>query len=338
MKLLAAFQLDGTIDASSIDAAARLLAQGRLVAIPTETVYGLAAHALDEAAVRRIFEAKARPSFNPLIVHVAGIDAARRLSSAWPETAERLARAFWPGPLTLVVPKIAAIPDVVTGGLDSVALRAPAHPAAHALLERSQLPLAAPSANPFGSVSPTTAAHVITGLACRIDAVLDGGACAVGIESTVVDLTGARPRLLRPGGVSKADLERVVGPVEERHEVLDEGARVSPGLLSRHYAPKGQAVLVAAEALETGLAAIPDRAARIGAIVRDHHRPNDPRIARWERLGGDPVTFAQGLYAALHALDAAGCTHVLLERVPDQPEWRAVLDRLTRAAGSPETP
>ena len=191
-----------------------MLRAGGLVAFPTETVYGLGADALDPAAVRRIYEAKGRPAFNPIIVHVASIEHARRLARQWPAHATRLAQRFWPGPLTLVVPKDVTVPDIVTAGLDAVGIRVPAHPVALALIRAADLPVAAPSANRFTQLSPTSADHVAQALGDRIDVLLDGGPAQVGIESTVVDLTGPMPRLLRPGMISIASLEEVVGPVE----------------------------------------------------------------------------------------------------------------------------
>lgn len=330
--LLHAFLADGRLDEATLATAARLLREGRLVAIPTETVYGLGANALDPKAVARIFEAKGRPGFNPLIVHVTDAKAAAALASHWPETASRLASAFWPGPLTLVVPRGPSIPDLVTGGLPAVALRAPSHPVARRLLLAAGIPIAAPSANRSGAVSPTTAAHVLASLGGRIDAVLDAGPCAVGIESTVLDLTGARPRLLRPGGVDPLAIEAIIGPIERGPTVLDSGARASPGMLSRHYAPDAVTKLVDLSALRSTIAGLPADA-RIGVIVRAQTAPDDLRIAGWERLGNDPAAYARELYAALHRLEAAGVTHVVLERPPDAPGWEAVLDRLTRAAG-----
>jgi len=333
-RLLHALRPDGSIDAAAIREASGLLRAGRLVAFPTETVYGLGAHALDPTAVAAIFEAKGRPRFNPLIVHVSGADQARALASRWPETAARLAAAFWPGPLTLVVPRADAVPDETTAGLDTVALRAPAHPVARALLEEAGIPVAAPSANRFGSVSPTSAAHVLSQLGDRIEAILDGGPCAVGIESTVLDTTGARPRLLRPGGVSAEAIERVVGPPERPHLVLDEGSRASPGLTSRHYAPDACVKRFTAPGLARILAGLPAEA-RVGGLAWRTPAPADARIAAWEMPGADAASFARGMYGALHRLEAAGVTHVLLEEVPSDPAWEAIADRLRRAAGSP---
>jgi L-threonylcarbamoyladenylate synthase len=202
----------GTPEDAPLQQAADLLRAGRLVAFPTETVYGLGAHALDEEAVRKVFEAKGRPPANPLIVHVAGVAEARLLAAAWPAAADRLAERFWPGPLTLIVPRMSHIPDMVTAGLGTVALRSPAHPVARALLAAAGIPVAAPSANRFTRISPTTAAHVAKDLGERIDLILDGGPTGVGIESTVLDLSGEVPVLLRPGAVSRQAIEAVIGP------------------------------------------------------------------------------------------------------------------------------
>jgi L-threonylcarbamoyladenylate synthase len=327
-RVLPAFHASGELNQASIQEAAELLRAGRLVALPTETVYGLAADARNPDAVKRIFAAKGRPSFNPLIVHVSGIEQAKTLAANWPESAERLARAFWPGPLSLVLPRRPIIPLEVTGGLETVALRAPAHPVAQAVLAASGLPFAAPSANRSNAISPTCAAHVLTSLGDRIDAVLDGGSCAVGIESTVVDVTRARPVVLRPGGVTAEAIERVIGPLGLR----DEGGTIaSPGMLDRHYAPDAITRLFDPRDLASALGQVP-ASARIGAVVRTVAAPKDERIVAWELLGNDPVMFAREIYGALHRLEAAGVTYVLLETLPPSPEWEAVADRLRRAS------
>lgn len=331
-RLLRARTGSGAIDMASVDEAAGLLRDGRLVAIPTETVYGLAANALDRAAVARIYAAKGRPSFNPLIVHVPDQSAARRLAAEWPDAAEALAQAFWPGPLTIVVRKQPSVPPEVTAGGDTVALRAPAQPVARALLDALELPLAAPSANRSNAVSPTSAAHVMQGLGARIDAVLDDGPCAVGIESTVVDVTGDVPRLLRPGGLPIEAIERVVGPLARAEEPTGGARRASPGMLTRHYAPDVPTELVDPSAFVAAMSRMP-ASARVGAVVRTAPRPSDPRVVGWERLGDNPAEFGRRLYASLHRLQDQGATHVLLERVPDAAGWEAVADRLRRAAG-----
>lgn len=310
--------------------AAAVLRGGGLVALPTETVYGLGAHALDEAAVGRIFAAKGRPAYNPLIVHVADTAAARGLALRWDNPAERLAARFWPGPLTLVVPKRATVPDLVTAGLASVALRVPAHPVAHALLRAAGLPVAAPSANRFTRLSPTTAQHVADGLGDRVDLILDAGPTPVGIESTVLDLTGARPALLRPGSITREQIEAVVGPVDAAgDEPRGEAPRPAPGMLDRHYAPR--AVLRLFTDPEQARAAAHEAAAagvRVGALVRERLGVEAEEIV----MPGDPAGYAAALYAALHRLDALGCGLALVEAPPAGPGWAGVADRLRRAA------
>jgi L-threonylcarbamoyladenylate synthase len=284
---------------TEISQAAALLRGGRLVAFPTETVYGLGANALDEAAVRRIFDAKGRPETSPLIVHVTGIEMARQLAGEWSAQAELLANRFWPGPLTIVVPKKPLVPDLVTAGLPSVGLRMPAHPVALALLEASQIPIAAPSANRFTELSPTRAEHIPKGMA---DMILDGGPCTVGIESTVISLAGPTPRILRPGMISKTQIEQVIGPVE-----LGGGAE-SPGQHPRHYSPRTPICL-----------------------------NNAPREGRGYRLDltsmpSDAAAYAERLYRVLHELDKQGYDWISIELPPDTPDWAGIRDRLTRAA------
>jgi L-threonylcarbamoyladenylate synthase len=327
-RVLPAFRKTGEIDHASIQEAAALLRAGRLVALPTETVYGLAADARNADAVRRIFAAKGRPSFNPLIVHVTGAGQARSLTADWPATAESLARAFWPGALSLVLPRRPLIPLEVTGGLETVALRAPSHPVARAVLMEAGLPFAAPSANRSNAISPTRAEHVIASLGDRIDAVLDGGSCDIGIESTVVDVTHEPPVILRPGGVPAGAIEQVIGALGQRDAV---GLIASPGMLARHYAPDAITHLFDPAGLGALLNELPAQA-RIGGLVATVSCPEDHRIALWEKLGSDPVIFARHMYEALHRMEDAGVTHVLLERLPGSSEWEAVADRLRRAA------
>lgn len=283
----------------NIRRAADWLRAGRLVVMPTETVYGLAANALDENAVRAIFAAKGRPASNPLIVHVTDAGMARSLASQWPDRAEALAQHFWPGPLTIVVPKNSAVPDLVTAGLGSVALRSPAHSVAQALLCETALPLAAPSANRFTELSPTMAAHVPSDLAGMI---LDGGPCAVGIESTVISLVGVMPCILRPGMITRAQIEAVIGPVEE-----GSGAE-SPGQHPKHYSPRTPVVL--GESPRTG------RGARLDFAV----------------MPQDPAAYAEALYRTLHDLDAECLDWIAVEPPPEGPEWAGIHDRLHRAA------
>ncbi len=286
--------------------AAELIRQGRLVAFPTETVYGLGANALDERAVARIFEVKGRPSTSPLIVHVSSIEMARSLAARWPDSADALARRFWPGPLTLVVPKDATIPDLVTAGLPSVGLRMPAHPVALELIRRSGVPIAAPSANRFTQLSPTTAEHVKQGLGDAVDLVLDGGPTEVGIESTVLSLAVEPPALLRLGMVSQVEIENVIGPVAVPGAPGESEAHPSPGLHPRHYSPRTRLVLGAPPAEGRG-------------VVLE--------------LPTDPAACAATLYETLHRLDTEGLDWIAVEEPPDTPEWAAIVDRLRRAAG-----
>lgn len=312
--------------------AVRILRGGGLVAFPTETVYGLGANALDRRAVARIFSAKGRPAYNPVIAHVASAEAARRLVRAWPDTAQRLAEAFWPGPLTLVLPKSAAVPEIVTAGSETVAVRVPAHPVALALLEAVGTPVAAPSANRSTSVSPTTAEHVAKGLGDRVDLILDGGPTGVGIESTVVDLSGPRPAILRPGPLGPADLEPVVGPLARPAERAEgEAPRRSPGLLDRHYAPSARILLFPPEQrpeLAEELRQAVARGLTVGGMVLGEELPGQHML----QMPGDPAGYARALYAALHQLDDLGCDLVAVELVPDSILWGGVRDRLTRAA------
>jgi L-threonylcarbamoyladenylate synthase len=312
-------------DAAGIARAAGLLRRGGLVAFPTETVYGLGALALDGLAVRAIFAAKGRPAGNPLIVHVPGAAEASALAAPWPEAAARLASRHWPGPLTLVVPRGPAVPDEVAAGGPTVGLRAPAHAVAQALLRAVGGPLAAPSANTSEHVSPTTAAHVLADLDGRIDAVLDGGPCPVGIESTVLSLAHGPPRILRPGAVSRDALEAELGPLATGP--APSGPAASPGLQARHYAPAGRLVIAAREELAAALAGM---AAPRGALVRGE--PEEGADA-CEVLPRDPAGYARGLYAALRALEERGCASIAVESVPPDGAWDAVRDRLARAAG-----
>lgn len=310
-------------DPAAIAAAAAVLRRGGLVAFPTETVYGLGANALAAAAVRGIFAAKGRPATNPLIVHVADAAMVRVLAADWPPRAAALAGAFWPGPLTLVLPRTAAVPDAVTGGGPTVAVRWPAHPVALALIRAAGVPLAAPSANRSTELSPTRAEHVLAGLAGRIDLILDGGPTAAGIESTVVDATTDPPTLLRPGPISLAQLETVVGRIRLRTAGPDDGPLPSPGMMARHYAPRTPVVLVAGRDQLVALAG-----ERVGVLaLGEAGGMPGPAIA----LPANPVGYAAGLYAALHELDARGLQRVLIEEPPATAEWLAVRDRLTRA-------
>jgi L-threonylcarbamoyladenylate synthase len=319
------------------DAAARLRI-GELVAFPTETVYGLGANALDSAAVARIYAAKGRPSYNPLIVHVAHTEAARRVVTQWPDSAARLAAAFWPGPLTLVLPKSADVPDNVSAGLPLIGVRVPAHPVALALLRAARIPVAAPSANKSYPLSPTTAAHVMRGLADVDGIVLDGGPCTVGIESTVVDLSTDQPTLLRPGGVSVAALESVLGCrlLRPAAAVSPDAPRRSPGSLEKHYAPRARVHLVAAGdavALATLVDSLRQDGTTIGVMVySDFGLPFGADVVL-RTMPHRAETYASQLFESLHALDAAGVSAIVVETVPLSAPWDAVRDRLQRAAG-----
>jgi L-threonylcarbamoyladenylate synthase len=302
-------------DAASIGDAADALRAGRLVAFPTETVYGLGANALDAAAVGRVFAAKGRPSVNPLIVHVPDRTTAATLTTSWTPAAEKLAAAFWPGPLTLVVTKTDAIPPEVTANGPTVALRVPAHPVALALLKTVNLPVAAPSANRSGELSPTTADHVRASLGERVDVLLDGGACPGGLESTVVDVSGEVVKLLRPGLITVAQLEAVVGPVAVN--VSTAGPLPSPGMLTKHYSPR--------TAIE-----VADTQAEADFLVNLYETAG-LKVARYAP-SADPATASATLYADLHALDAGGFDRIIATLPPDADDWRAVRDRLSRAA------
>jgi L-threonylcarbamoyladenylate synthase len=303
------------IPPEQIRKAAELIRQGRLVAFPTETVYGLGANALDPAAVARIFEAKGRPAASPLIVHVTSIEMARALVAEWPEPAETLARRYWPGPLTLVLPKLPHVPGIVTAGLNTVGIRVPAHPAALALIEAAALPIAAPSANRFAGLSPTTAAHVRDGLGEAVDMVLDDGPTQVGIESTVLSLVGPRPELLRPGMVSQSEIEALIGPVDTG-AYGGPGSHPSPGMHPRHYSPRTRLLLV-----RDG--AVPDRG-------RGAYLGTGP--AATVRMPRDAAGYAAILYQTLHRLDGEGLDWIAVEVPPEGPEWAGILDRLERAA------
>lgn len=311
-----------------VDLAARLLRDGKLVAFATETVYGLGANALDVNAVAKIFAAKNRPHFDPLIVHVADRAWLSRLASAWPEKAERLANRFWPGPLTLVVPKTDLVPDLVTSGLPSVGLRMPAHPQALELLRKADIPVAAPSANPFGRMSPTCAAHVAESLGEQVDYILNGGPCAVGVESTVVQIVEDRAILLRPGGVSLEDIESVVGTVEVpvRATTHPDEAAPAPGMLPQHYAPRTPLTIVDDLAQVTS----PERS----GLLALKPMPDSSRFAAIEVLSdsGDLTEAAANFFAALRRLDARSLERIVSLPFPQQGLGRALNDRLTRAA------
>ena len=302
--------------------AAEVLRRGGLVAFPTETVYGLGADASSAAAVARLYAVKGRPAGHPVIAHFPSAVNAFTWATAVPDGARRLAERFWPGPLTLVLPRSAKAQDFITGGQDTVGLRVPSHPVAQELLKVFQGAIAAPSANRFGRVSPTPAAHVRADLGAAVDLVLEGGPSEVGIESTIVDLSRGEPVLLRPGGISKADLETALGrPLSDK---TSESPRHSGGM-ERHYAPRTPARLVPSYDLDKHIARLKDKVA-----VLAFSRP-DERVDFWLRMPMDAPAYAAKLYGALRELDDAGCAEILVEAPPGGPDWAAVLDRLRRA-------
>jgi L-threonylcarbamoyladenylate synthase len=290
----------------SIKEAAERIRAGELVAFPTETVYGLGANALDSAAVAKIYELKGRPPASPLIVHAASIEMARALVTEWPPEAEQLAQKYWPGPLTLVLPKAPSIPDIVTAGLWTVGVRVPAHPVALDLIREAGVPVAAPSANRFSGLSPTTAEHVSAAFGDAVP-VLDGGPCRVGIESTVVSLAGGKITLLRPGMIALGEIEQAATP---------SAAHPSPGMHARHYSPRTPLIL----------SCNPDSSGAYLWITRP------AASARSIQMPNDPAAYAARLYGALHELDREDWPSITVEPPPDALEWAAVVDRLRRAA------
>ena len=309
-----------------IEHAAEILRNGGLVAFPTETVYGLGADAANAAAVRKIFAAKGRPADHPLIVHVANASDLKRWAAQVPRSAWLLAEQFWPGPLTLVLKRAANVSDIITGGQDSVALRVPSHPVARQLLKSFGSAIAAPSANRFGHISPTTAQHVREELGDAPDLVLDGGPCEVGIESTIVDLTREPPAILRPGRISAQQIRDALNV-----DTADPGTgrpRVSGSLVS-HYAPTLPLKIVPADEIEAYVRARPESAA---AVLSRRGRPQNSKVTLWQVAPDTPDEYARLLYATLRRLDVSGCALIVVEGLPELPDWIAVRDRLGRAA------
>lgn len=314
------------MNVQDVQQAAELLRRGRLVAFPTETVYGLGADATNSAAVQRIFTAKGRPSTNPLIVHVAGEAIAQRYAAWWPAVASKLAKRFWPGPLTIVLPKTEAIVPEVTAGLETVGLRVPNHPLALRLLRAFDGPVAAPSANRSNRLSPTTARHVREELGDAVDLILDGGPCQVGIESTVLSLVEAAPVILRPGGVSKQQIEaelRVAVQIRAVHAAAEQPAH-SPGQQRLHYAPRTPAFRFDGPAV-----AIDDAA--VGYLLIEESRLMPRSSPRTVLMPNKPDEYARQLYGILRRLDTMGLDAIYVQMPPDQPQWAAVRDRLRRA-------
>jgi L-threonylcarbamoyladenylate synthase len=319
----------------AIERAAEIIRAGELVAFPTETVYGLGANALDSAAVAKVFKAKGRPSANPLIVHVPKTSSARQLVSEWPDFAQKLAERFWPGPLTLVLRKSSVVPNIVTAGGPTVAVRCPMHAVALALLRESGVPLAAPSANRSSRISPTHANHVVKSLGGLIPMVLDAGPCPGGVESTVIDLTASCPSILRPGLLSREELVGVIGTVDYTAHASHESSVKSPGLLDRHYAPDARLVLAVPAEDERLVREACARGERVGWLALPPW-PDNPAligcIADVYEMPGDSPNYARRLYYALHELDEWGADLIVVTTPPDSEEWRAVRDRLSRAA------
>ncbi len=310
----------------NIRIAAEALREGGLVSFPTETVYGLGADAASPTACARVFDVKKRPHFDPLIVHVLDRQSARELVTSWDDRAALLAERYWPGPLTLVLFKRALVPDIVTAGLPTVAVRVPSHPVARALLEASECPIAAPSANPFGYLSPTTAEHVEAGLGSAVPWILDAGPCPGGIESTIVDVSGQRPALLRTGGVSAGEIESLIGPL-----CRPEGGEVplAPGQLPSHYAPRVPLVLL------NGRAVPPESSGRFGLLAFEEPPASVSVAFRAVEVlspSGSVVEAAARLFSCLHRLDALDVEAIHVEPVPESGAGAAVMDRLRRGA------
>ena len=318
------------VDAAAIAPAVEALRAGGLVAFPTETVYGLGADATNPAAVAKIFAAKGRPATNPLIVHVADLETAKRYTAIWSDAMQTIGAVWWPGPIALVVPRAGGIVDAATAGRPTVALRVPDHPLALALLRAFGGPVAAPSANKSNHVSPTTAQHVRDELGDAVDVVLDGGPCAVGIESTVLDLSGPAPVILRPGGVPRRKVEAILGPVKIFAGAVDASeSAASPGQHARHYAPRTPAVRF--ETSQRGLIRPQaDDGTSNGLMVVG----GTENLKKWGPIVAMPRVaelYAPNFYAVLRELDAMGLREIFIEMPPDRPEWEAVRDRIRRA-------
>ncbi len=324
---------------NAVEAAAALLRAGEVVAVPTETVYGLAANALDRQAVERIFQVKGRPSHNPIIVHVAGVEMARDCVREWPGIADRLARAFWPGPLTLILPRASSIPDVVTAGGNTVGVRWPSHPFVQALIRACGFPLAAPSANLSNRLSPTNVDHVASQIGRRIRLIVDGGQCQVGIESTVLDVSVSPLRLLRPGMIHEEALRKITGKLDTA-KGNPVGILRSPGQLAKHYSPKAP-LEIWRWTDEEHLRQL-SRQSRVAPqkthIVAHTQIPCGEGYGRVAVIPHDPEAFARALYAELHACDEAEAELIIVEALPETAEWRALADRLSRAARVPGAP
>lgn len=326
MKLIKVDSKDPRIE--DIFLAADIVKKGGVVAFPTETVYGLGADALDPIAVARIFEIKKRPSFDPVIVHIDSIAAIDEISSSFNRRAEILAEAFWPGPLTMVLPKSEIIPGIVTSGLDTVAVRMPSHPVARELIKATGGPIAAPSANPFGYISPTTAEHVIDQIGSEVDLILDGGSCPVGVESTVLDLSGDEVTLLRPGGLSLEEIESMVGDVKT--QIIESEKQHSPGQLPSHYAPRTPVRILEEDSFK------PVSSEKAGLLAFTSPEEDLSQYQQVEVLSsiGNLCEAAANLFSSLHRLDSAGLDVIYVRALPEVGLGRAIMDRLNRAAGT----
>lgn len=329
--------------AAAVTQAVEFLRAGEVVALPTETVYGLAANALDARAVARVYEVKGRPAHNPIIVHVASVEMAKQCVRNWPTVADELARSFWPGPFTLVLAKHDRIPDIVTAGGATVGVRWPSHPFMQAVIRASGFPLAAPSANLANQLSPTNAEHVQQQLGDKVRLIVDGGQAQVGIESTVLDLTVSPPRILRPGMIHAESLAAVIGAVEgadSKVQTPASGLR-SPGLFAKHYAPKASLVLLTwrnGADLEEHLRRAEYSVARSNIHVIAHTCiPSGTDFGRVSVIPHDAEAFARALYAELHRCDALGAKVIVVESPPAEPAWAAIADRLRRAASPVES-
>jgi L-threonylcarbamoyladenylate synthase len=319
------------IPTNDIDHAAEVLSSGGLVAFPTETVYGLGADVRNDTALRRIFSVKQRPVDHPLIVHIAAVDMLTRYASDIPDVAWQLAERFWPGPMTLVLKARSDVSRVVTGGQDTIGLRIPSHPVALSLLTAFGHGIAAPSANRFGRVSPTRASHVVDELGDSIDCVLDGGACEVGLESTIVNLSGAQPGLLRPGAITQTQLEEILGKLPT--VPLRKIPRVS-GSHASHYSPQTPLSLIDSNQLEQKVEEAARSHTKIALMALRPMPTDSPGHIHWVHMPDNHRDYGRMLFACMRELDESACTHILVEQPPLTAEWAAVNDRLARAASS----
>lgn len=317
----------------AVAGAARLLQAGKLVAIPTETVYGLAANALNPAAVAEIYSVKGRPAHNPIIVHVSSLAMARRCAAEWPERAELLAKHFWPGPLTLVLPRAMELPPIVSAGGSTVGIRFPLHPFIRQVIEQCDFPLAAPSANLANQVSPTTAEHVLEGLGGRIPLVVDAGPTSVGIESTVLDLSTECPAVLRPGMISAKQIAGILGTEVSRSHQRSHELK-SPGLLQKHYSPRARLVLGSweSDAALSALVAASGLAPSAIHVIAHEHIPRANPFGRVAIIPHDAEAYGRAIYAELHRSDDLGAALILVENPPIGEEWDGIRDRLIRAS------